>query len=118
MRGEHDLSTEPTLSRALAEAAAHSNVLVDFSECSFTDSTVIAAVIQAAQTAHACAKRLVAVIPPEQQGVFRVAEMMGIGDTLAIYRSRESGLAHLEQLMRETEHDWLLPSPPIAIDNG
>jgi hypothetical protein len=41
MRGEHDLSSRTVLARALQLAAAHSNVVVDLSECSFIDSMVI-----------------------------------------------------------------------------
>jgi hypothetical protein len=40
VHGEHDLSTTPELTQALEQAAAHSNVLVDLSDCSFMDSTV------------------------------------------------------------------------------
>ena len=56
MRGEHDLSTHPMLSRALERAAAHSNVVVDLSDCTFIDSTIGVLSDQAMRKIEECLK--------------------------------------------------------------
>jgi anti-sigma B factor antagonist len=93
MYGEHDISTEPLLVRALEEAAAHSSVVVDLSECSFIDSTVIAALIRGAKSTHARGDRFALVIPPEQRHVARIAQMVRLGELLSLHDSREAALA-------------------------
>ena len=96
MRGEHDLSTAPELMRALERAAAGSNVLVDLSECSFIDSTVIKAFVKTANTIHARGERLVLVIPPDQTQVARVAEMTQLAKLFPIHAARDAALASLD----------------------
>ena len=93
LEGEHDLSTRELLTEALQEAAAHSNVLVDLSPCTFMDSTVINVLISTAQSVRAGGERLALVIPPEQRRVARVAEMTGLDKLLAVYETREAALA-------------------------
>lgn len=95
MRGEHDLSTVPALAQALEQAAAHSNVLVDLSECSFMDSSVIQVLIKTAQSLKARGEQLVLVIPPEQRVVARVAELTGLSEILPIHPSRSAGIASI-----------------------
>jgi anti-anti-sigma factor len=93
--GEHDLSTEAALMRALEEAAAHSNVLADLSGCTFADSTALTILIKAAQAAQGCGKRFAVVIPPVRRQVARVAEMIGRGEMLALHPTRDSALEAL-----------------------
>jgi anti-anti-sigma factor len=93
MYGEHDISTEPLLARALEEAAAHSSVVVDLSGCSFIDSTVIAALIRGASATHARGDRFALVIPPEQRQVARIAQMVRLGELLSLHDSRDAALA-------------------------
>jgi anti-anti-sigma factor len=95
LQGEHDLGTRETLTDALAQAAAHSNVLVDLSLCTFVDSTVINVLLNAAQAVKVGGERLALVIPPEQRRVARVAEMTGLGKLLAVYETRDAALAAL-----------------------
>lgn len=95
--GEHDISTQPEVTAALERAAAHSDVLVDLSECTFVDSTVVAALIKAAQAAHARDEQLVLVIPAEQKNITRVAEITHLGSILAVHTSRSTALASLGQ---------------------
>jgi anti-sigma B factor antagonist len=97
LRGEHDISTQPDVTEALEQAAAHSDVLVDLSECSFMDSTVVAALIKAAQAAHARDERLVLVIPANQKNITRVAEITHLGSILTVHTSRSTALASLGQ---------------------
>ncbi len=50
LRGEHDLSGKEALAEALASASDQLNVLVDLSECTFMDSSVLGVLIPAGQT--------------------------------------------------------------------
>ena len=95
LEGEHDLSTRELLAGALQRAAAHSNVLVDLSPCTFMDSTVINVLISTAHDVQAAGERLALVIPPGQRRVARVAEMTGLDKLLAVYETREAALAAL-----------------------
>jgi len=94
--GEHDVSTAPELTQALDEAAAYSNVLVDLSECSFMDSSVIQALLTTAQSLEARGEQLALVIPAEQGVVARVAHMTRLSEIICIYPSRGTGLASLQ----------------------
>lgn len=93
LHGEHDLSTEPALARALGAAAAHSNVLVDLSECDFMDSTVIAALLRVARTVTDRGEQVALLIPAAQRQITRIAEMTHLGELLPIHTSRASALA-------------------------
>lgn len=95
LEGEHDLSTRELLAGALQRAAAHSDVLVDLSPCTFMDSTVINVLISTAHDVQAAGERLALVIPPGQRRVARVAEMTGLDKLLAVYETRDAALAAL-----------------------
>ena len=62
LQGEHDISTSDRWT-GLEQAAAHSNVLVDLSACTFADSTVITVLIRTAETVKAGGEQLVLVDP-------------------------------------------------------
>ena len=95
--GEHDLSTRSKLEQALERAVVHTRVIVDLSSCGFIDSTAITTIIKAAQTVHVRGGRLIAVIPPTQAHLLRVAHMLHLAEIFAIAPSRADALAlHLE----------------------
>jgi anti-anti-sigma factor len=96
LRGEHDLATEQALMQALDEAAAHSNVLVDMSECDFIDSTVIAALLRVARTVSERGERFALYIPAAQRQITRIAEMTHLAELLPIHASRSVALASLQ----------------------
>ena len=96
VHGEHDLCTTPELTTALEQAAMHSNVLVDLSDCSFIDSSVIQALVKTALALEARGEQLALVIPPEQGMVTRVAQMTRLSEILPVYASRGAGLARLQ----------------------
>ena len=96
MHGEHDLSTAPELMQALEQAAAHSNVVVDLSECSFIDSTVIQALVKTARGVHARGEQLVLVIPSESRQVARVAQMTQLAEILPIHPTQRAALASIQ----------------------
>ena len=97
MRGEHDISTEPLLARALADAGAHSHVVVDLSECTFIDSTVISSLIAGATSARARSERFALVIPPGERQVARVAGMVRLSEILEVHESQDAALASFGQ---------------------
>ena len=95
LQGEHDISTSESLEQAFAQAAANSNVLVDLTDCTFIDSTVITVLIRTAEAVKAGGEQLVLVIPPAQRAIARVAEMTGLGHLMPLYDSRDAALAAL-----------------------
>lgn len=99
LRGEHDLSTVPALAEAFEEASAHTGTLVDLTECTFIDSSVIASLLRAAQAANARNGMFLIVIPPEQERVTRVADLTGLVELLDVRASREAALLSIEQAL-------------------
>jgi anti-sigma B factor antagonist len=109
VRGEHDLSTAPALVEALERAAGHANALVDLSECTFIDSSVISALLRAAQAAQTRGDRFVLVIPPSQERVSRVADLTGLVELLDVRASREAALLSIEQSLQPDAPDRPAP---------
>jgi anti-anti-sigma factor len=97
MRGEHDLSTRPVLARALQLAAAHSNVVVDLSECSFIDSTVINEFIKTSCRLRASGEQIMLVIPPEQPHLARIAKLVGLAQIFEVHESKDGAYASLDE---------------------
>jgi anti-anti-sigma factor len=83
LRGEHDLATTPALRDALSPVLG--DVLVDLSECTFVDSSVIGALIAASLELQREGHALSLVIPPENVNVARTLEIVRIGELLRIY---------------------------------
>jgi anti-anti-sigma factor len=101
LHGEHDLTSEAKLQSALARAAAHSHVLVDLSDCTFMDSTVIKWLIRAGRAVEARGERLVLAIPPAQRDVARLAQMVHLGEIMPVFESHDDALAYLQQAISE-----------------
>lgn len=97
LRGENDLSTAPEVEQALEGAAAHSDVLVDLSEASFIDSTVITALIKTAQVLHARGERIALVVPPEQRQIARVVQMTRLAELIPTHTALGAALTSLEE---------------------
>jgi anti-anti-sigma factor len=103
MRGEHDLSTRPEVARALALAAAHSSVIVDLSECTFIDSTIIQELLKSSQTVSAKGDRFGLVVPPGHRQVGRIAALTRLGQVLSLYESRQAAVTSVGQASPEQE---------------
>lgn len=120
LSGEHDLSTAAGLAEALARAAARSNVVVDLSDCSFIDSSVVKEFIKASAMLQARGERLVLAIPRQQQHIARIVELTRLRDALEITDSREAAISHTLQTRDQgaaaSRERLLEPSPPLAID--
>jgi anti-sigma B factor antagonist len=92
LRGEHDLTTRAAIDNALTRAGDESHVLVDLSECTFIDSTVIGALVRAFQSFGERGRRLELTIPPDAKAIQRVAKVAGLTTFLAIHETRDAGL--------------------------
>ncbi len=95
VRGEHDLGNRQALAETLAVVADRCDVLVDLSECTFIDSTVLGVLLAASQEREAAGTRLGLVIPPGTHIVYRITEVAGVAAFLPIYASREEAVAGL-----------------------
>lgn len=95
LHGEHDLSTQQCLSEALATASAKRDVLVDLSECTFMDSSVIAALFRAGQKLKERGGRLELVIPESATAIKRVADVTLLAAMLPIHESRNAAIARI-----------------------
>jgi anti-anti-sigma factor len=88
LRGEHDIATEPRVRAALTLAGEQSRVLVDLSECTFADSSVIGALIVANTLIAERAGQLEVVIPPEARAAQRLAKLTQLEQIVPIHSTR------------------------------
>ena len=95
VRGEHDLGNRQAIAETLAATGDRCDVLVDLSECTFIDSTVLGVLLAASQEREAAGTRLGLVIPPGTHIVYRITEVAGVAAFLPIYASREEAVAGL-----------------------
>jgi anti-anti-sigma factor len=95
MHGEHDLSTTREIGEVLMEACRHSDVVVDLSDCSLIDSTVIGLLITTARTLQAGGEKLALAVPPGDSLVRRVVEMTRLADIFPVHASRSEAVASL-----------------------
>jgi anti-anti-sigma factor len=96
LHGEHDLALKPELVRALATASFQRNVLVDFSPCTFADSSVLSALLQAAPPLQRRGGLLQLVIPAQRPGIRRVFELMGLQRHLPIHPTLEAAIDYID----------------------
>jgi anti-anti-sigma factor len=100
MRGAHDASRSQALRDALAGAEPQLNVLVDLSECTTVDSSVIAALVATAGDLQARGGALALIIPAKAIAVQRVAKLAGLAELLPIHATRSAAIASV----RHNEH--------------
>jgi anti-anti-sigma factor len=98
LRGEHDLGSKPETAQALEDASRCRNVLVDLSECTFIDSSVISALLQASNKLTKRDGLLELVIPEgTHQAVRNVFELMGLQRLLPIHQTRAAAILYLDE---------------------
>jgi anti-sigma B factor antagonist len=96
LRGEHDLSTEPSLADALTDAfAAGSNVVVDLSEVEFIDSTILRALAYGRREAIEHDEHNFAIAVPPDSFARRVLALTGIDQAVPTFETRAQALAAL-----------------------
>jgi anti-anti-sigma factor len=88
LAGEHDLSTAPQLSETIR--AIRGNVLVDLSECSFIDSSVIGALLMADRDRAPDGHRVELAVAPENATIHRIVEVTGLADLLPVRFGRRA----------------------------
>jgi anti-anti-sigma factor len=94
--GDHDLSSEQRLTEALAGAGCVCDVVVDFSECTFMDTTVVSVLRLAHRSQCARGLRLELLVPPEATAVSRFVDLTGLIELLPIHVTRSAALATTE----------------------
>jgi anti-anti-sigma factor len=92
LRGEHDLGSWSEITLALANASECPGVLVDLSECTFLDSSMLTALLVTAKQLRLRGGALEVVIPTGTQ-VRRIFEVMNVQTLLALHESRDAGIA-------------------------
>jgi anti-sigma B factor antagonist len=99
LRGEHDVYTVPTLRGRLDELHGQSlDVLIDLSQTTFLDSSVLGALLAATETARAQQRDVAVVLgDPPTQAVARIFEVTGLSDVLATHPTR----AGAQEFLRE-----------------
>jgi anti-anti-sigma factor len=95
LRGEHDAASSDAVSLALAAARGYGNILVDLAGCTFVDSSLIHALVVAANRARQLHGALEVVLPEEPNAVRRTLEIANVQMFLPFHASREEGLASI-----------------------
>jgi len=94
LRGEHDVSTNPSLKNALQDAfGSGSKVVVDLSEAGFIDSSVLRALIYGRREAVEHAEHELVVVAPSRTFVRRVLRLATIDAMIRVYETRTDALA-------------------------
>jgi anti-anti-sigma factor len=96
LRGEHDLGSKAEVAGGLARACDHAYVIVDMSECSFIDSTIISVLLSAHRKQLERDGRLELVIPSEAEAIRRIASLASLGALLTIHETRAAALASVQ----------------------
>jgi anti-sigma B factor antagonist len=92
--GEHDLATAPDLEQALAEVEAHgTSVIVDLSETTFIDSTILGVLVTFAEKPQ----ERVALVAPPGTAPRRVIDVVGMQSRFSIYDARADAAAALQE---------------------
>jgi anti-anti-sigma factor len=91
--GEHDLSSNQRLTDALALAGRVCDVVVDLSECTFMEATVVTALQLAHRNQRTRGLRLELFVPPGATAVSRVVDLTDLARLLPIHATRCAALA-------------------------
>ena len=94
--GDHDVSSRGAIADAFNVAATGRDLLVDLSECTFIDSTIIKLLLRTMRVLEATGARFELVIDPSPGGhVSRVSALMGIADVISTHDTRRDGIRSL-----------------------
>lgn len=93
LRGEHGIDTQARVSDALTVASDQPKVLVDLSECTFADSSLINALIDANTRIAQRGGQLEVVIPPSAGATRQLAELTRLEPIMPVHTSR-AGVPH------------------------
>jgi anti-anti-sigma factor len=90
--GEHDIATIPRIREALE--LIDGNVLVDLSDCTFLDSSVIHAFVADAHERRREWQSLDLIVPAANANVARTLEISGLSELLTVHESTELRQIH------------------------
>ena len=94
LRGEHDISIEPTFQRRLVQAFdAGSTVIVDLSEVEFMDSSVLRTLAYGAEQAARHPQHDIGIVAPPDSHARRLLAITGIDKHISISNTRADALA-------------------------
>src|SRR6185503_14162233 len=94
--GDHDVASLDAVSDAFRVAGAGRDLLVDLSDCTFIDSTIIKLLLRTGRSLEATGARFELVIDPTPSGhVARVAALMGISEVIPTHDTRTGGIHSL-----------------------
>ncbi len=94
LRGEHDLSTQPSLSEEIERvAAAGGPVIIDLTDADFIDSSILR-VLASTAVEESVGPRVAVVIPPGREAT-RILRVTGIASLLRPYETCEAAMASL-----------------------
>ena len=92
LRGEHDLATAPKLEAAIAGSGDTTSLVVDLSETTFIDSTILGVLYSRLQNTPG-ERRFAIVLGEKPSAVRRTFEVTGLLDAFPVYPSRDDALA-------------------------
>jgi anti-anti-sigma factor len=82
LRGEHDMASAGSIDDALGSVAG--DILVDFSQCTFCDSSVVRVLFDAS-----CSRRLegrrIELLVPDGNAIARIFQITGLGSRVTIH---------------------------------
>jgi anti-anti-sigma factor len=104
LHGEHDMASTAEVAVTLAIAAGCPGIVVDASDSTFIDSTVISALLRAARLAR---KRegVLEVVVPTGSSARRGLELAGVDKLLTFHETRAAGVASVEASAHERHTD-------------
>jgi anti-anti-sigma factor len=97
LRGEHDLNSKEALLAAFATAGNARRVLVDLSDCTFIDSTVIATLVFGSKDAERRGAVLAIVLPPQATSIRRITTITNLDTVVPIHDSSASAIASFSE---------------------
>ena len=86
LEGVFDHFAAPVVSAALA--SEEGNVVIDLSDCTVLDPSVIRALLQHSRTLQEADQRLEIVVPPENRAITRLLEILCIASIIPLRRRR------------------------------
>jgi anti-anti-sigma factor len=84
LRGEHDMASAAAIDDALGSVAG--DVLVDFSECTFCDSSVVRVLFDARRSRQLGGQRIELLVPDGNAAIARIFQITGLGSQITIHQ--------------------------------
>jgi anti-anti-sigma factor len=88
LRGEHDMASAPAIDDALASICG--DVLVNFSECTFCDSSVVRVLFDASRRHRLEGRRIELLVPDANVSIARTFAVTGLGSRITIHSGHEA----------------------------